>query len=165
MEINLNVNVQLNASSELLGAIQSLVLALPGKTTEVKPVVERTSNGRAPARKPLPKTEPEAEATTTELKNQAGEVVDDKTEVAGTSPDHKVENTTEEATNKTEVTTNGEATEKTVTVEQLREAVRVKAQNGFREELKKILTTFDAPNVTSLKEDQYSAFMAKVEAL
>lgn len=145
MEINLNVNVQLNASQELLGAIQSFVQSIPGKAAELKPVAAKVPARSKPVAKP--------EDSTPVLKNQAGEVIEGNAEVPVPSAETP---TSDDAP---------ERPERNVTVEQLREAVRVKAQAGFREELKKILNSFDAPNVTSLKEDQYSAFLEKVEEL
>ena len=52
-----------------------------------------------------------------------------------------------------------------ITVEDLRAIVRDKAQAGKREPLKALLAEFDATSVTTLKEEQYSAFKAKAEAL
>jgi hypothetical protein len=52
-----------------------------------------------------------------------------------------------------------------VTIEKVRAAVQEKAQAGKRDAVKKLLSEFGADKVTSLQKEQYSDFLAKVEAL
>jgi hypothetical protein len=52
-----------------------------------------------------------------------------------------------------------------ITLEVLRAAVRVKAQAGKRDDVKKLLSEFGADKVTNLRQDQYADFHAKIEAL
>lgn len=51
------------------------------------------------------------------------------------------------------------------TLEQVREVVQKKAIGGKREEVKAILTTFGAENVTGLAKEKYAEFLEKVNAL
>lgn len=55
--------------------------------------------------------------------------------------------------------------EPTITIEQVRAAVKGKATAGKRDEVKKLLGEFGVPNVTSLEKSQFGEFFEKVEAL
>lgn len=57
------------------------------------------------------------------------------------------------------------ATTSDITVEQLRAAVSQKATAGKRAEIKALLTSFGAENVTSLDKDNYADFLNQVKAL
>lgn len=52
-----------------------------------------------------------------------------------------------------------------ITVEQLRAAVSQKATAGKRAEIKALLTSFGAENVTSLDKDNYADFLNQVNSL
>ena len=52
-----------------------------------------------------------------------------------------------------------------ITVEQLRAAVSQKASAGKRTELKNLLSTFGAENVTTLDKSKYGEFLTAVKAL
>lgn len=51
------------------------------------------------------------------------------------------------------------------TIEQLRAAVKAKSEAGHRESLKKLLTEYGVSNVSSLAQELYADFLAKVNEL
>lgn len=52
-----------------------------------------------------------------------------------------------------------------ITLEQVRDAVQKKALAGKRVEVKAILTSFGAENVTGLEKEKYAEFLEQVNAL
>jgi hypothetical protein len=71
------------------------------------------------------------------------------------------------ASESTSETTTASTTAKTetITIEQVRAAVQQKAQGGKRSQIKSLLAEFQVENVTGLQQDQYSAFLEKVNTL
>lgn len=69
------------------------------------------------------------------------------------------------APKKEETKETAKVTASDITVEQLRAAVSQKASAGKRTELKNLLSTFGAENVTSLDKDNYADFLNQVKAL
>jgi len=69
------------------------------------------------------------------------------------------------APKKEETKETAKVTASDITVEQLRAAVSQKATAGKRAEIKALLTSFGAENVTSLDKDNYADFLNQVKAL
>ena len=138
----MKVKIELTASPVLLDAILAIAQAFGGRavtsTLEVREAPQKRNKAKAGQTAPATETVTYApvEAVETVVETVAPPVVE------------KVE---EKPSN--------------ITVEDLRTIVRDKAQAGKREPLKALLAEFDATSVTTLKEDQYSAFKAKAEAL
>ncbi len=69
------------------------------------------------------------------------------------------------APKKEETKETAKVTASDITVEQLRAAVSQKASAGKRTELKNLLSTFGAENVTTLDKSKYGEFLTAVKAL
>lgn len=145
----MKVKIELTASPVLLDALLAIAQAFGGRavtsTLEVTEKAPRTSRST----KAMETTKP---------------LVVEKTEPVVEKVEEKVTEKVETVVEKVEkIETSSEET--TITVETLRALVRDKAQAGKREGLKAVLAEMGSANVTTLKEDQYAEFKAKVEAL
>ena len=135
----MNFTIELTASAPLLEAIKNLTAAFTGQNLA-----------------------PSFEATEKPVKTiKATKAIEPLKVVVSELP--TVIETGVPPVEKVEVIVVKDAVARVITVEELRTVVREKAQAGKREELKALLTEFSATNVTTLKEEQYADFMAKLE--
>jgi hypothetical protein len=180
------VTVLIDAADRLLNRIDALIEALNGVNgvNAVRSVKVRPNDGAPSERVPFDKSdsagkENEENASTVatdvhvkvrarkskrpdEEPKQPDETPKSETEPEDTTNDEEEAPLEENAAPQDDT----EEQDNTVyTVEELRATGMEKSRQGKREQLKALLTSFKAENISTLKEEFYGAFMQKLKAL